>query len=75
MNAIPDSEKAIKKSLSFPPELWAFVIDYAGDTGNPSRVVQKAVRMLQEASNHSKDQSKKAVEKGINEVRKARKQK
>jgi hypothetical protein len=73
MNAVTESEKAVKKSLSFPPSLWAFVLDYAGDTGNPSRVVQKAVRLLKETQEKSSEKSKNGMKGGINEVSEAAK--
>ena len=49
MNPKSDEEKAQKKSVSMPPSDWAFVYAYAGDTGNASKVIQKAVRLLKQA--------------------------
>jgi hypothetical protein len=81
MKKLSESEKALKKSVSMAPGLWAFVTRYAGETGNPSRVIQKAVRLLKEQQ--EKEQGKKAdagkkvaesVNSGIREVRKGRKQ-
>lgn len=46
MKPKPPHERVQKRSISFPPELWEFIVTEAGEYGNPSRVVQKAVREM-----------------------------
>lgn len=48
MTAQDDKDRSIKKSISFPQELWDFVMKKAGEDGVPSRVVQKAIRKMKE---------------------------
>lgn len=43
-----EKSHAIKKSVSMPKDLWDFVIQQKGDFGDASRVIQKALRELQE---------------------------
>jgi Arc/MetJ-type ribon-helix-helix transcriptional regulator len=76
MKPLPESERALKKSVSMTPVLWAFVTRCAGETGNPSKVIQKAVRLLkeqQEKENVKKTDARKkvgeSVKSGIREVR------
>jgi len=72
MKAIPQAEKAMKKSVSFPPDLWAFVLSEAGDTGIPSKVIQKAVRLLKETSEKQKNGGQKDFQAAKEEMRKGR---
>lgn len=73
MNSLHVSEKSVKKSVSVKPSLWAFVLEQAGDTGTPSKVIQKAIRMLQEASETSEKASKQSLKNGIKKMGKGKK--
>lgn len=39
---------SIKKSVSFPPDLWEFVENTAGQYGQNSKVIQEALRQMRE---------------------------
>jgi Arc/MetJ-type ribon-helix-helix transcriptional regulator len=71
MKQLPDSEKALKKSISMPPELWAYVQKHAGDLGNPSKVIQKAIRLLEQESQKAERASKAAFQAGKKEIQKS----
>jgi Arc/MetJ-type ribon-helix-helix transcriptional regulator len=43
-----NNSETIKKSLSFPGDLWDFVKDQAGLYGEKSKVVQQALREMRE---------------------------
>ena len=51
---IPENKKSVKRSTSFPPDMWLWIEKQAGDTGVPSRIIQKAVRLLQEKTERIK---------------------
>jgi len=48
MKAYKNKTASVKKSLSFPPELWAFVEKVAGPYGENSKVVQEAIRQMRD---------------------------
>jgi hypothetical protein len=68
---IPENEKSIKRSTSFPPKMWDWIIKRAGTTGVPSRVIQEAVRVLQESTERAETVGEKKKALGLAKIKKS----